>query len=123
GNVGQQPVPKGQAYQLVLNALGRLTTPQQFGDIIVKVGQGGRYVRLRDVARLQLGAQNSDIDCTIGDLCGGKVARDPSVALAIFHFPTANALDTADKVKAKMEELKAKFPAGIDYEIPYDTTP
>jgi multidrug efflux pump len=123
GNVGQQPVPKGQAYQLVLNALGRLTTPQQFGDIIVKVGQGGRYVRLRDVARLQLGAQNSDIDCTIGDLRDGKVVRDPSVALAVFQLPTANALDTADKVKAKMEELKAKFPAGIDYEIPYDTTP
>jgi multidrug efflux pump len=123
GNVGQQPVPKGQAYQLVLNALGRLTTIEQFGAIIVKVGQDGRIVYLRDVARLQLGSQNSDIDCTIGDLRDDKVVRDPSVAMAIFQLPTANALDTAGKLKAKMEELKKKFPAGVDYEIPYDTTP
>src|SRR5262245_1597367 len=79
GNVGQQPVPKGQTYQLVLNALGRLTTPEQFGKIIVKVGQNGRYVRLRDVARLELGAQNSDLDCTLGEVQDGKVVRYPSV--------------------------------------------
>ncbi|MFO0808221.1 MAG: multidrug efflux RND transporter permease subunit [Gemmataceae bacterium] len=123
GNVGQQPVPKGQTYQLVLNALGRLTTPEQFGEIIVKVGEQGRYVRLRDVARLTLGAQNSDIECNLGELRDGKPVVYPSVALAIFQLPTANALDTANKVKAKMAELKKKFPQGVDYEIPYDTTP
>ena len=65
GNIGQQPVPPGQVYQLVLNTLGRLTTPEQFGEIIVKVGQDGRYVRLRDVADIDLGSQNSDLICTL----------------------------------------------------------
>ncbi len=123
GNIGQQPVPRGQNYQLVLNAQGRLTTTQQFGEIIVKVGQDGRYVRLRDVARLELGAQNSDIDCVLGELQNGQIVRQPSVAMAIFQLPTANALDTANKLKARMEELKKKFPQGLDYRIPYDTTP
>lgn len=123
GNVGQQPVPKGQEYQLVLNALGRLTTPAQFGEIIIKVGEQGRYVRLRDVARLELGAQNSDLNCELARLDGDKIRRDPSVAMAIFQLPQANALDVADRVKAKMEELRKRFPAGVEYVIPYDTTP
>jgi multidrug efflux pump len=123
GNVGQQPVPKGQTFQLVLNALGRLTTPQQFADIIVKVGQDGRYVRLGDVAELKLGAQNSDINCTLGQVVDGKLVRNPSVAMAVFQLPQANALDTAAAVKKKMIELKKKFPQGLDYLIPYDTTP
>jgi multidrug efflux pump len=123
GNVGQQPVPKGQTYQLVLNTRGRLTTAAQFGEIIVKVGKDGRYVRLRDVADLQLGAQNSDIDCTLGEVRDGKLVRHPSVALAVFQLPSANALDTAKAVKTKMEELKKKFPSGVAYDVPYDTTP
>src|SRR5262245_54815252 len=72
GNIGQQPVPAGQVYQLVLNTLGRLTTPEEFGNIIVKVGTGGRFVRLRDVARLDLGAQNSDLICTLSTMKDGK---------------------------------------------------
>src|SRR5262249_43610005 len=123
GNVGQQPVPRGQDYQLVLNTLGRLTTTEQFGDIVVKVGEGGRYVRLRDVARLDLGAQNSDLNCTLSTTVADKLVHDPSVALAIFQLPQANALDPADGVKKKMEQLKRKFPQGLDYRIAYDTTP
>jgi len=123
GNVGQEPVPKGQQYQLVLNALGRLKTEAQFEEIIVKVGQDGRFVRLRDVARLSLGAQNEDINCTVGERENGKNVRLPAVAMAVFQLPQANALDVADRVKAKMEQLKKKFPAGLDYRIPYDTTP
>jgi len=103
GNIGQQPVPKGQDYQLVLNTLGRLTTREQFGDIIVKVGSGGRYVRLKDVARLELGAQNSDLICTLSMMKDAKddkeLVRYPSVALAVFALPTANALATGDGVK------------------------
>lgn len=121
GNVGQQPVPKGQAFQLVLNALGRLTTTEQFGDIIVKVGEDGRYVRLREVARLELGAQNSDIDCTVAFADTGK--RYPSVAMAIYQLPDANALDVGNRIKQKMEQLKKFFPKGLEYGIPYDTTP
>jgi multidrug efflux pump subunit AcrB len=123
GNIGQQPVPKGQAYQLVLSTLGRLSTPEQFGDIIIKVGEGGRFVRLKDVARLELGAQNSDLICTLNRKQDGKTVRYPSVALAVFALPTANALTTGEGVKKKMEELKKRFPEGVDYEIAYDTTP
>lgn len=123
GNVGQQPVPKGQQFQLVLNTLGRLTTPEQFGQIIVKVGQDGRYVRLKDVARLELGAQNSDLNCVLGTKDEGKTTLFPSVALAVFQYPTANALSTAQGVYKKMEDLKKHFPRGLDYTIAYDTTP
>jgi multidrug efflux pump len=123
GNIGQQPVPKGQAYQLVLNTLGRLSTVEQFGDIIVKVGEGGRFVRLKQVARLDLGAQNSDLVCTLSMKKDGKPVRYPSVALAVFALPTANALATGEGVKKKMEDLKKRFPEGVDYQIAYDTTP
>jgi multidrug efflux pump len=123
GNIGQQPVPKGQDYQLVLNTQGRLTTPQQFGEIVVKVGQAGRLVYLRELARLDLGAQNSDLSCTLSTVKDGKPVQYPSVALAVYALPTANALATGDSVKAKMEELQKRFPQGLDYQIAYDTTP
>src|SRR5262249_28566265 len=137
--IGQQPVPRGQTYQLVLNAQGRLTTDQQFGDIIVKVGQDGRYVRLRQLVRdpelgpsgqpvpgtkgIELGAQDADIGCILADAPDGKVVRYPSVALAIYQLPTANALNVANSVKKKTEELKKQFPQGVDYRVAYDTTP
>ncbi|MGD9633655.1 MAG: efflux RND transporter permease subunit [Pirellulales bacterium] len=128
GNIGQQPVPAGQNYQLVLNTLGRLSTPQQFGEIIVKVGQNGRYVRLRDVAKIDLGSQNSDLSCALTTHVKGPdgkevIKRFPSVALAVFALPTANALAVGEGVKSKMEELKRSFPEGVDYRIAYDTTP
>lgn len=123
GNIGQQPVPRGQQYQLVLNALGRLSTPEQFGGIVIKVGQDGSMLRLRDVARLDLGSQNSDLECTVSQLQDGAMVRYPSVALAVFGLPQANALDVANNVKKVMEKLKKKFPQGVDYAIPYDTTP
>ncbi|MBY0522430.1 MAG: efflux RND transporter permease subunit [Gemmataceae bacterium] len=124
GNIGQQPVPKGQDFQIVLSTLGRLTTPAQFGDIIVKVGKDGRFVRLRDVARLDLGSQNSDLDCTLSrKLEDGTIKHYPSVGLAVFQLPQANALDVGEEIKKKMEALKTKFPRGVDYTIAYDTTP
>ena len=123
GNIGQQPVPAGQTYQLVLNTLGRLSTPKQFGEIIVKVGDDGRYVRLRDVAKIDLGAQNSDLSCTLTTSAEGDVKKYPSVALAVFALPTANALAVGEGVKKKMEELKRSFPDDVDYRIAYDTTP
>jgi multidrug efflux pump subunit AcrB len=123
GNIGQQPVPGGQDYQLVLNTLGRLTTAAAFDDIIVKVGADGRFVRLKDVARMELGAQNSDLICTLGTVEGDNLVRFPSVAMAVFALPTANALATGDGVKKKMEELKQRFPRGLEYRIAYDTTP
>ena len=138
GQIGQQPVPKGQQFQLTINTLGRLTDPEQFANIILKSdlgssqgassGQGAAgaaggssspvtgIVRLRDVARVEQGSQQYDQSCTLD----GK----PSVALSIYQLPGANALETAAGVYAKMKELKTRFPEGfVDYEIVYDTTP
>ncbi len=150
GQIGQQPVPKGQQYQLTINTLGRLTDPEQFADIILKAGtnvpltqtsagsssnigqpaqkaqssssvpgptqpQAVGVVRLRDVARVELGSQQYNQSCTLD----GR----PSVALSIFQLPGSNALRTADGVYAKMKELKKRFPEGLDYRIVYDTTP
>ena len=148
GQVGQPPVPKGQQFQLTINTLGRLTTPEEFGDIIVKAAQGNPLVqpsptgssapgiaggggstgsqggpvaqttgivRLRDVARVELGSQQYEQSCTLD----GR----PTVALSIYQLPGSNALDTAAGVYAKMEELKTRFPEGLDYKIVYDTTP
>jgi multidrug efflux pump len=160
GQIGQQPVPQGQQFQLTINTLGRLVEPEQFGDIILKAGgqvkpgtdsaaggtaqgqgaqmaasgfQGGPtdeggsnsagapmsqasgIVRLRDVARVELGSRQYDQSCTLD----GR----PSVAVSIYQLPGSNALETAKGVYAKMRELKGRFPDGLEYKIVYDTTP
>ena len=115
GQIGQPPVPTGQEMQVPLSTLGRLVEPEQFEEMIIKKTPDGRIVRIRDVARVELGPKNQDISCSVN----GK----PSVSLAVFQLPDANALDTADIVKAKMKELAEDFPPGLDYEIRYDTTP
>jgi len=115
GQVGQPPVPDGQLIQVPLSTLGRLSDVEQFEDVIVKATADGRVVRLKDVARVELGAKNQDIS--------GKVNGLPSVSMAIFQLPDANALDSADIIKAKMKELAKEFPEGMRYEIRYDTTP
>jgi hydrophobe/amphiphile efflux-1 (HAE1) family protein len=121
GQIGQEPVSQGQQFQLTINTLGRLIDVEQFGAIVVKAAdimqdsRSSRIVRLRDVARIELGAQQYDQSCTLD----GK----PSVALSIFQLPGSNALQTARGVYTKMEELKQRFPAGLEYHIVYDTTP
>ena len=115
GQIGQPPVPNGQVFQYTMTTLGRLEDTDQFANIILKTDADGRIVRLRDVARIELGAQGYDQTCTLDG--------QPSVALSIYQRPGSNALNTADLVKNKMEELKRRFPEGIDYSIVYDTTP
>jgi len=115
GQIGQPPVPNGQVFQYTMTTLGRLDDVSQFEDIILKTDSDGRVVRLRDVSRIELGAQGYDQTCTLD--------RQPSVALSIYQRPGSNALETSALVKDKMEELKKRFPAGIDYAIVYDTTP
>jgi multidrug efflux pump len=115
GQIGQPPVPKGQAFQYTMSTLGRLTTAQQFGDMILKSDQEGRVIRMRDVSHIELGAQAYDQTCTLD----GR----PSVALSVYQRPGSNAFETSERVKEKMEELKARFPKGVDYAIVYDTTP
>ena len=120
GQLGQPPAPNGQQFQLTINTLGRLVDTEQFGAIIVKVRQQeGRQspsiVRLREVSRLELGAQQYGQTCTLDG--------QPSVALSIFQLPNANAVQTAKTVYAKMDELAKRFPQGLKYEVVYDTTP
>ena len=121
GQVGQPPALDGQQSQYPLSALGCLTAPEEFGNIIVKAelsshtSPAPRLVRLHDVADTELGAQSYTQSCTMDG--------QPSVALAVYQLPDANALATADRVKAKMEELKSHFPEGLVYKIVYDTTP
>src|SRR5208337_4245869 len=95
--------------------LGRLTDADQFSDMILKTDNLGGVVRLRDVGRVELGAQGYDQECTLD----GK----QTVALSVYQRPGSNALQTARLVKEKMEELKQRFPEGVDYAIVYDTTP
>jgi multidrug efflux pump len=122
GQIGQMPASGRQPFQFPVDTLGRLTDPEQFGSIIVKSSSSRSsqdpvtaIVRLRDVARIELGAQNYNQSCTFDG--------HPSVGLSVYQLPGTNALDVADRVRAKMEELKARFPDGVDYAIAYDTTP
>src|SRR6476659_9876378 len=102
GQIGQPPVPTGQVFQFTMTTLGRLADAQQFEDMILKTGADGSIVRMRDVARVELGAQGYDQTCTLD----GK----PSVALSVYQLPGSNALETARLVRAKMEDLKTRFP-------------
>jgi multidrug efflux pump len=115
GQIGQPPAPTGQAFQYTMTTLGRLAEDAQFGQMILKSDQDGRIIRLRDVARTELGALAYDQVCTLD----GR----PSVALSVYQLPGSNALDTAQSVRDKMDELKMRFPTGVDYSIVYDTTP
>jgi multidrug efflux pump len=153
GQIGQQPVPKGQQFQLTINTLGRLIDPDQFADIILKASQGTLQpapqsstpgqttedsqssaadtlatgsmtsptavstgiVRLRDVARVELGSQQYDQACTLDG--------NPSVALSVYQLPGSNALEVSERVKAKMKDLETRFPEGVGYRIVYNTAP
>src|SRR5258708_7255609 len=115
GQIGQPPVPNGQEFQYTMSTLGRLVEPEQFANIVLKTGTDGEITYLRDVSRTELGARSQD---TMSRLNG-----QPSAGLGIFLLPGSNALDTADRVKAKMRELDIRFPRGLHYGFQYDTTP
>jgi multidrug efflux pump subunit AcrB len=115
GQLGQPPVQTGQVFQFTMSTMGRLTQAEQFAELILKADARGRIVRLADVASIELGAQAYDQTCTFNG--------QPSVALSIYQLPGSNALETASRVRTKMEELKDRFPDGVDYAIVYDTTP
>ena len=114
GQMGAPPAPEGQSFQYTLDVSSRLDDPEQFGAVIVKTGGSGDLTRVRDIGRVELGAQ------TYGQLFNldGKQAA----GLAIFQSPGANALDVATEVNARMDALATEFPEGITYAIPFNTT-
>ncbi|WP_292447114.1 multidrug efflux RND transporter permease subunit, partial [Mesorhizobium sp.] len=115
GKIGQSPAPAGTAFEMQVNAVGRLSDPKEFGDIVVRANsQNGSLVRLRDVARIELGALQYSSSAFFG--------KDPTVVLAVYQMPGSNALDLQQRVKDKMQELSARFPKGVHYAMHYDTT-
>ncbi len=115
GKIGQAPAPSGTAFEMQVNAAGRLSNPEEFGEIVVRSDPSkGSAVRLKDVARLELGA--------LTYTSSGYFGNDPTVVLAIFQAAGSNALQLKQNVKAKMDELAKRFPPGIEYAMHYDTT-
>jgi multidrug efflux pump len=114
GVVGASPGLPGLDHQLSINAQGRLQDEEQFGDIIIKTGANGEITRLRDIARIELGAA----DYALRSLLNNK----PAVAIPVLQAPGSNAIEIADKVRAEMADIKANMPEGIDFQIVYDTT-
>ncbi|MGF0539908.1 efflux RND transporter permease subunit [Agrobacterium sp. ES01] len=114
GIIGASPSPAGVDLQLNVNAQGRLRTPEEFGEIIVSSGSEGQITRLKDVARIEMGAA----DYTLRSLLDGQ----PAVAIAVLQAPGSNAIEIADNVHATMDQLQLAMPDGVKYEIVYDTT-
>ena len=114
GKIGQEPAPSSQQLVYTVTAKGRLIDPEQFGNVIIKADGPNGVLYLKDVARIELGAQNYNVASTLDGT--------PGVAIPIFLQTGANALDTAKNIKIKMDELKAQFPDGMQYSIPYDTS-
>ncbi len=114
GAIGQQPVSDDTSFQLSLNTKGRLITEEEFQEIIVKTGPYGEKTKLKDIARIELGAG----DYGLRSLINNKEA----VGIPIFQSPGSNALALSDEVRAKMDDLKRNFPEGVDYAIAYDPT-
>jgi len=114
GQIGQPPVPEDQSYQYVINAAGRLADVKQFEDIILKTEEGGRFTRLRDVARVELGSVSYDVS--------SMFKGEPSAAMAVFQLPGANALKVYERVEQKMAELSKSFPKGLEYRLPFNST-
>jgi len=114
GQIGQPPSPTGQTFTYSITALGRLSQVSQFEDIVVRTQPDGSVVYLKDVARIELGAENYNTYA--------KLDSAPSTTIGVFLLPGANALNTANQVREVMKELSKRFPKGIEYKIVYDTT-
>ena len=115
GEIGQNPAPAGQQLNAVVLVRSRLSRPEEFGNILIKTQPNGSAVYLKDVARVELGAQEYNIVA--------RTDTKPSAAIAVRVSPDGNALDVAKAVKQRIKELETFFPPGISWEVPYDTSP
>ncbi|BAZ26859.1 Hydrophobe/amphiphile efflux-1 HAE1 [Kalymmatonema gypsitolerans NIES-4073] len=114
GQIGQQPAPKDQMYQIDLRALSRLREPSEFNDMVIKTGQNGTLVKLKDVGRAELGAENYNTFL--------RFRGQEGVGIGIFPIPGSNALTVAKAVKEEMARLEPDFPPGMEYKVAFDTT-
>jgi len=114
GQLGAPPLPSATDFQVAINTKGRLTTEEDFRSIIIKTGAGGQVTRLKDVARVELGADTYALRALLDN--------EPAAAIPIFQRPGSNAIAISERVRAKMEELKRDFPQGVEYQIVYDPT-
>jgi HAE1 family hydrophobic/amphiphilic exporter-1 len=114
GQIGAEPIPKGQQFTYTVRTQGRLVKPEEFGNIILRANADGSILHLSDVARVELGDQAYAIS--------GRYNQNPSGVMAVYQLPGSNAVQTAAAVNARMKELSATFPAGIAYDVPLDTT-
>lgn len=114
GKIGEEPITHKSPYVYAITVDSKLKTPKEFEDIILRVNSNGSYLRLKDVANVEIGSRNYT--------SSGRLNGIPAVSIMVNLQSGANAIETGDAVKAKMKELAADFPAGLEYEIPYDTT-
>jgi hydrophobe/amphiphile efflux-1 (HAE1) family protein len=114
GRIGARPIGNDQQFQMNVQTQGRLSTPEQFGNIVLRANPDGSLLRVRDVARVELGAQNQDVE--------GRINGQPAVAIRISLAPGANAVETAALVRQNLENLSRRFPPGLKYLVNYDTT-
>ncbi len=114
GTVGAEPIPKGQEFTYAVRAQGRLQSPEEFGEIVLRANPDGSIVRVKDVARIELGAQTYSME--------GRLNGKPAALIALYLMPGANAIDAASGAKKMMEKIKASFPPDLDYVVALDTT-
>jgi HAE1 family hydrophobic/amphiphilic exporter-1 len=114
GQIGGEPIPSGQKFTYAVRAQGRLQTPEEFGEIVVRANPDGSFVRVKDIARIDLGAQTYNLR--------GRLNGQPAAILALYQLPGTNAVQAAQSVRKLMTEAKQRFPADIDYAVSLDQT-
>jgi hydrophobic/amphiphilic exporter-1 (mainly G- bacteria), HAE1 family len=114
GQIGGEPIPSGQKFTYTVRAQGRLQTPEEFGEIVVRANPDGSFVRVKDIARIDLGAQTYNLN--------GRMNGQPAAILALYQLPGTNAVKAAQSVRKLMAEAKQRFPADMDYAVSLDQT-
>jgi HAE1 family hydrophobic/amphiphilic exporter-1 len=114
GQVGSEPVPPGQEFTYSVRAQGRLVTPEQFGNIVIRANRDGSVLRIRDVARVELGAESYNVR--------GRVNGQPAAVVPVFQLPGSNAIEAAQNVRNALARMKTRFPEDVDYLVSLDTT-
>src|ERR1044071_7745703 len=114
GQIGGAPIPTGQNFTYTVRAQGRLSTPEEFGNIVIRANPDGSYVRVKDVARIELGAQTYNLE--------SRLNGQPAAAIGLYQLPGSNAVQASDAVRAFMKDAKQRFPADMDYAISLDQT-